>query len=246
MTVVFFVFGLWYGGLFFQSFFLHRYAAHEVFTMSKNMERLSFVLTWFFQGASYLSAYGYGIMHRMHHAHTDTENDPHSPSHDVNLFTMMWRTKRKYQEINLMRINVDQRYTQNVPQWKSFDRFASSSFSRLLWIIVYTSVFIFFVTAWWQWLLFPLTLLMAPIHGVIINWFAHVYGYKNFKMDNTSKNLFHFDFLMMGEAYHNNHHWNANRANFGVKWHEIDVTFLIMKMLHGLGLIHIKSLKIKS
>lgn len=246
MTVVFFVFALWYGGLFFQSFFLHRYAAHEVFTMSKNMERLSFVLTWFFQGASYLSAYGYGIMHRMHHAHTDTENDPHSPSHDVNLFTMMWRTKRKYQEINLMRINVDQRYTQNVPQWKSFDRFASSSFSRLLWIIVYTSVFIFFATAWWQWLLFPLTLLMAPIHGVIINWFAHVYGYKNFKMDNTSKNLFHLDFLMMGEAYHNNHHWNANRANFGVKWHEIDVTFLIMKMLHGLGLIHIKSLKIKS
>ena len=105
------------------------------------MERLAFVLTWFFQGSSYLSAYGYGVMHRMHHAHTDTENDPHSPSHDANLFAMMWKTRNTYQDINTMRVDVDQRFTQNVPQWKSFDRFASSRFSRLLWISVYASVF---------------------------------------------------------------------------------------------------------
>ena len=67
---------------------------------------------------------------------------------------------------------------------------------------------------------------MAPIHGVIINWFGHIYGYVNFKMKNTSKNLFRFDFLMMGEGYHNNHHKHANRANFGVKWYEIDMTYL--------------------
>ena len=81
MIIVLFVVILWYGGLFFQSFFLHRYAAHQVFTMSKTMERVTFVLTWFFQGSSYLSAYGYGIMHRMHHAYTDTEKDPHSPDY---------------------------------------------------------------------------------------------------------------------------------------------------------------------
>lgn len=79
MIIVIFVLLLWYGGLFFQSFFLHRYAAHQVFTMSKGMERLTFILTWIFQGASYLSPYGYGIMHRMHHAYTDTKDDPHSP-----------------------------------------------------------------------------------------------------------------------------------------------------------------------
>lgn len=56
MTVVLFVIILWYGGLFFQSFFLHRYAAHQVFTMSKSMEKITFILTWIFQGSSYLSA----------------------------------------------------------------------------------------------------------------------------------------------------------------------------------------------
>ncbi len=244
MLIVLFVAVLWYGGLFFQSFFLHRYAAHQVFTMSKTMERITFVLTWIFQGPSYLSAYGYGIMHRMHHAYTDTDKDPHSPSHDDNLFAMMWKTKTIYQDINTQRVEIDQRFTKNVPQWKGFDVFASSRLSRLLWITSYILFFAFFVTAWWQWLLLPITFLMAPIHGVIINWFGHIYGYVNYTMKNTSKNLFRFDFLMMGEGYHNNHHKHATRANFGVKWYEIDITYLIIKVLDAFGFIRLKPIKV--
>lgn len=241
MSIIIFVLVLWYGGLFFQSFFLHRYAAHQVFTMSKTTERIMFVLTWIFQGSSYLSAYGYGIMHRMHHAYTDTEQDPHSPSHDPNLFAMMWKTKTIYQDINQQRIIVDTRFTKDVPQWKSFDNFASSRFSRLLWITIYVLFFVFFATAWWQWLLMPIAILMAPIHGVIINWFGHIYGYVNYKMKNTSKNLFPIDLLMMGEGYHNNHHKHASRANFGEKWHEVDFTYLIIKILNALGVIKLKN-----
>jgi stearoyl-CoA desaturase (Delta-9 desaturase) len=59
---------------------------------------------------------------------------------------------------------------------------------------------------------------------------------------NLSKNLFPFDFLMMGEGYHNNHHKNSCNANFGVKWHEIDITFLIIKVLDILGFIKLKKL----
>ena len=187
MAVILFVLVLWYGGLFFQSFFLHRYAAHQVFTMSMTKETITFILTWIFQGASYLSAYGYGIMHRMHHAYTDTEEDPHSPSHDANIFAMMWKTKTIYQDINKQRITVEPRFTKNIPQWSGFDMFASSRISRLLWITGYILFFAFFATAWWQWLLLPITFLMAPIHGVIINWFGHIYGYVNFAMKNTSK-----------------------------------------------------------
>ena len=240
MVIVIFVLVLWYGGLFFQSFFLHRYAAHQVFTMSKTMERLSFVLTWVFQGPSYLSAYGYGIMHRMHHAHTDTEKDPHSPSHDANILVMMWKTKNIYQDINEQRILVAPQFLNGVPKWKNFDLFAGSKISRILWIAAYLVFFLFFSSNWWEWVLFPITFLMAPVHGAIINWFGHVYGYVNFKMKNTSKNLFPFDFLMMGEGYHNNHHKNANNANFGVKWHEIDFTFLIIKVLDAFGFISLK------
>jgi stearoyl-CoA desaturase (delta-9 desaturase) len=83
--------------------------------------------------------------------------------------------------------------------------------------------------------------MMAPIHGVIINWFGHIYGYVNFKTTDTSKNLFRFDFLMMGEGYHNNHHKYSSRANFGgVHWYEIDVTYLIIRVLNSLGVIRLK------
>jgi stearoyl-CoA desaturase (delta-9 desaturase) len=126
MKVVLFVTILWYSGLFFQTFFLHRYAAHQVFTMSKLSERVCFVLTWLCQGSNYLSAYGYGVMHRMHHAYADTEKDPHSPKYDKNLLAMMWRTKNTYQDINKKRVEVDAKFTKNVPQWERFDAFASS------------------------------------------------------------------------------------------------------------------------
>ena len=50
---------------------------------------------------------------------------------------------------------------------------------------------------------------------------------------------------MMGEGYHNNHHKYASRANFGVKWYEIDITYLIIKILDAVGLIQLKTIKIK-
>jgi len=240
MEIVIFIIVLWYSGLFFQTFFLHRYAAHQTFTMSRSAEKVCYVLTWVFQGANYLSAYGYGVMHRMHHAYADTDKDPHSPKYDANLFAMMWRTKKVYSDINKMRVDIAEKFTKNVPQWKRFDAFASSWGSRLFWGILYTLFFVAFADTWWQWLLLPVAYLMAPIHGVIINWFAHIYGYTNFKVKDTSKNLLPFDFLMMGEGYHNNHHTHGGRANFGVRWFEIDITYCIMVVLDRLGLIKLK------
>ncbi len=241
MTILIFIIVLWYSGLFFQTFFLHRYAAHQTFKMSPLREKICFILTWITQGSNYLSAYGYGVMHRMHHAYADTENDPHSPKYDPNPLAMMWRTKNIYTQINNKEILVDEKFTKNVPQWEAFDKFASSWTSRIIWGVLYTLFFVKFATEWWQWLFLPVAFLMAPIHGMIINWFAHVYGYTNFKVSDTSKNLLPFDFLMLGESYHNNHHRYGGRANFGgVRWHEIDPTYQIIKLLDKLNLIQLK------
>ncbi|MCC5946444.1 MAG: acyl-CoA desaturase [Bernardetiaceae bacterium] len=246
MAVIIFTIILWYSGLFFQSFFLHRYAAHQSFTMSKLGERICFILTWITQGSNYLSAYGYGVMHRMHHAFADTEDDPHSPMYSPSLFAMMWRTRNIYSDVVRHRIEVEDRFTRNVPKWDTFDRFATSWASRIGWGLAYTAFFFYFATAWWQWLLLPVAYLMAPIHGVIINWFAHKYGYRNFKVGDTSRNLLPFDWLMMGEAYHNNHHKYGDRANFGgVRWHEIDVTYVVMRVLHAFNIIKLKPARVK-
>lgn len=234
----------WYLSLFFQTFFLHRYASHHAFTMSKPMEKVFFVLTWIFQGSNYLSAYGYGVMHRMHHAFADTENDPHSPKYDETIWNMMWKTKTIYTDITDGRMVVEKRFSDGVPRWESFDKFARSWPSRVFWGLVYTAVYAVFATQWWLWLLLPLQFFLSPIHGAIINWFAHKYGYRNFEVRDTSKNFLPVDFLMMGESYHNNHHKHANRPNFGgIRWHEIDPTYQVIRLLNFLGVIRINKVK---
>lgn len=228
----------WYLSLFFQTFFLHRYAAHKAFTMSPFWEKVFFVLTWFFQGSNYLSPYGYGVMHRMHHAFADTPNDPHSPKYDESLFKMMWKTKSIYSDITNKKVEVDKRFTDGVPEWQAFDKFARSWVSRLLWGAAYFSVYWAFADVWWLWLFLPIQFILSPVHGAIINWFAHLYGYRNFEVGDTSKNFLPVDFLMMGESYHNNHHKHGSRANFGgVRWHEIDPTYQVIKVLNLVGII---------
>jgi stearoyl-CoA desaturase (delta-9 desaturase) len=235
----------WYLSLFFQTFFLHRYAAHAAFTMSKFTEKVFFVLTWIFQGSNYLSPYGYGVMHRMHHAFADTPSDPHSPTYDETIFKMMWKTKTIYSAIAAKKVIPEDRFVEGVPQWQAFDVFARSWVSRLIWGIVYFGIYWMYVDAWWLWLLLPMQWMFSPIHGAIINWFAHKYGYTNFKVGDTSKNFLPVDILMMGESYHNNHHKYGSRANFGgIRWHEIDPTYQVIKVLNFFKIIKLKDQKI--
>jgi stearoyl-CoA desaturase (Delta-9 desaturase) len=97
-----------------------------------------------------------------------------------------------------------------------------------------------------MYLLIPIHILIWPVHGTIANWFAHKYGYANFKMNNTARNLLPVDILMLGESYHNNHHKYPASVNFGgVRWHEIDPVYPVIQLLHWLRIIKIKSLSFK-
>jgi stearoyl-CoA desaturase (delta-9 desaturase) len=240
MIILIFFLAHWYLSLFSQTFFLHRYAAHGMFTMSKGWEKFFYIVTYITQGSSFLSPKAYGIMHRLHHAYADTELDPHSPKYSANLWDMMYKTKNFYHSILLGKDNIDPKFKKNVPDWKFIEWLGDTWGSRLAWGVFYTLFYIQFATHWWMFLLLPFHYLMGPVHGAIINWFAHKVGYINFVVNDTAKNLLPFDFFMMGEGYHNNHHKLGGRANFGVKWHEFDPTYPVILLLNGLHIIHLK------
>ncbi|MFL5810708.1 MAG: acyl-CoA desaturase [Flavisolibacter sp.] len=230
IIIIFFI-AHWYLSLFAQSFFHHRYAAHRAFTMSPFWEKFFFIFSYVTQGSSYMSPRVYGIMHRIHHAYTDTEDDPHSPAYDKNLFSMMLRTSVTYVNIMKGRMHVEDRFTKNVPKWGWFDRWGNTWTSRMLWTAFYVWFYMTFAPSEWWYLLIPVHIAMGPVHGVIINWFAHKYGSVNFETDNTSRNLFKVDLLMMGEAYHNNHHKFPSRTNFAIKKGEFDPTYPLILLL---------------
>lgn len=225
--------------LFTQTFFLHRYAAHKMFTMSRFWEKVFYVLSWIFQGASYLSPFTYGRMHRMHHAYADTEKDVHSPKYDKTIWRMMNKTKNIYTSIHYGETVLEEKFLGDLPEWNAFDKFAHSWGSRIGWAALYLAFYIHFATEWWMYLFLPINLLMSPIHGAIINWFAHKIGYRNHKVYDTSTNLFPVEIIMLGEGLHNNHHKEGTRANFAQKWFEFDPTYMVILILHGIRVIKI-------
>lgn len=234
----------WYVSLFFQSFFHHRYAAHGHCSMSKGWEKFFHVMCFITQGSSYISAAAYGMMHRLHHAHTDTEHDPHSPHYSLNAFHMMWITRNNYINIYKGHTDVASKYRKDLPYWDSFDKIVHTWPMRTLWALVYIGVYSQLATQWWHWLFLPLSLSMGSLQGMAVNWWAHRFGYENFKMRNTSKNILPVDLFFVGEAFHNNHHRHPGRPNNAFRWFELDWTYQGMRLMSAMGIIKMRGAKV--
>ena len=231
----------WYLSLFFQSFFHHRFAAHNICSMSRFWEKMFHVCCFITQGSSYISARTYGMMHRLHHAHTDKPEDPHSPANSNTVFHMLLDTRNNYHGIYKGKISVEEKYKKDLPEWKAFDKLVHNWVARTLWSIAWLAVYLHFATAWWQFLFLPLTLGMGALQGLAVNWWAHKWGYENYTMANTSKNILPVDLIFLGEAYHNNHHKHPTRPNNAHRWFELDPTYHLMRGMHSLRIIKLKT-----
>jgi stearoyl-CoA desaturase (delta-9 desaturase) len=240
MAVFTFFVSHWFGSLFFQTFFHHRYASHKMFTMNKFWERFFHFCTYVSQGASYLTPRAYAIMHRMHHAFSDTEKDPHSPNFFKDVIGLMMHTRRIFHGLATNTLKVSPKFLGNYPVWDGLDKFGYGWLSRILWIVGYVIFYVFFATEWWMYLLLPIHCLMGPIHGAIVNWCGHKYGYQNYNNDDHSKNTLPFDFLMLGELFQNNHHKHPNSPNFATRWWEIDPVYPILRVLHWANVIKLR------
>ncbi|WP_069657993.1 acyl-CoA desaturase [Arcticibacter eurypsychrophilus] len=240
MYILLFFVAHWFSSLFFQTVFLHRYASHKVFTTSKFFERVLFLMTYICQGSSYLNPRAYATMHRDHHAFSDTEKDPHSPHFFRDVFQMMWATVLTFRDHVKLSKEKSIKGNPSYPEWPILDRIGSSIASRLVFGGLYTWFYIEFATHWWMFLLLPIHFLMGPLHGAIVNWCGHKYGYSNFNNNDHSKNTTPFDFLMLGELFQNNHHRFPNSANFGHRWFEVDPIYPVIKFMHWIHLIRLR------
>ncbi len=237
MAIFIFLVAHWQISVFCQSFFLHRYGAHRQFEMSKGWERFFHLLTFVSQGASYLSPRGYAILHRMHHAFSDTPKDPHSPTNYGNVFTMMAATKIRYDDYAHDRKDPEPRFDGGYPEWPIVNKLGRSWVTRILFGTAYTVFYIQFATEAWMFALLPIHFLMGPIHGAIVNWCGHKYGYRNFASEDVSRNTLVVDFLTGGELFQNNHHKFGMSPNFAVRWFEIDTTYQMMRLFSALKII---------
>ena len=242
MVIVYFFIAHYFLSIFCQTFFLHRYGAHHMFKMNKFWERFFHLLTYVAQGSSYLNPRAYALLHRQHHAYSDTPRDPHTPSLYGNVFTMMWATKKRYEAICERTAEVDSSMTkEHFPEWPLLDKIGLNRMSNIAWVVFYVIFYAVFATSAWQWLLLPVQILMGPVHGAIVNWCGHKYGYRNFKVSDESRNTLIFDFVTFGELFQNNHHRFGTDPNFAQRWFEIDPTYIMIRCLSALRIVELPS-----
>jgi sn-1 stearoyl-lipid 9-desaturase len=221
---------LWW---FVQSFGLgigyHRLLSHRGFKTSKSFE---YFLTFLASIAMQAGAITWVTSHRIHHAFTDTDSDPHSPiekgfwwSHIGWIFKGAAQlndeaTHKKYSP-DLMKDKVHvflNRYYVVPTIVLGLILLAIGGWSMVLW-----GIFLRVVWAWHcTWL---------------VNSAAHLWGTRRFETKEDSKNNGFVALLTWGEGWHNNHHAHPTSARHGLTWYEFDINWLQLKVLEKIGLI---------
>jgi stearoyl-CoA desaturase (delta-9 desaturase) len=76
------------------------------------------------------------------------------------------------------------------------------------------------------------------IHHVTwsINSVCHLWGGRTYHTHDESRNNFVFAVLAFGEGWHNNHHAFPTSARHGLKWWQIDMSYIAIRTLEMLGL----------
>jgi len=217
----------WIASVFFQSFFQHRYAAHRMYTMKPRTERALHLLTYLVQGPSFLSPRGYAILHRQHHAFSDTDRDPHSPMHGFWWSHVGWILSGRYGDTHLEDVPDLARF----PELRFLDRHD--------WIGPWALAVTCWLIGGWSGLVvgfFGSTLLVW--HATfLVNSAAHVFGRRRYDTNDTSRNSVFVAVATMGEGWHNNHHHDPNAARQGRRWYELDPTFGVLRVLRWLGFV---------
>lgn len=244
-TILLFFASHWVLSVLAQTLFLHRYASHSYYAMSPFWEKTAYFMTMIIQGPSFLNPRAYALMHRMHHAYSDTERDPHSPHQQPNFLKMMWQTAVTFAGIIDGSVIVPEKFhSQHLPAWPAVDKISGNWYFRIALGSLYAFFYLAFVPAGQEWLyaLLPIHWIIGPIHGAMVNWGGHKYGYVNFRNSKDhSKNTLPIDFLIGGELYQNNHHGKANSPNFAHRWFELDYGYQVMKFLRLVGIIHFET-----
>ena len=153
---------------------------------------------------------------------------------------MMIATKNMYMNYLQFKIQPEPAFQGNYPEWPVVDKIGNSWAWRIACGLFYIGFYIAFANHWWLYILLPIHFLMGPLHGAIVNWCGHKYGYSNFDNNDHSKNTTPIDFLMLGELFQNNHHRHPNSPNFAKRWFEIDPVYPVMKALHWVRIIRLR------
>ncbi|HKZ77145.1 MAG TPA: fatty acid desaturase [Pyrinomonadaceae bacterium] len=168
--------------------------------------------------------------HRIHHAHTDREGDPHTPRDGGWWAHIGWILKGTAQ---LHDNAVLKHYAPDLMR----DRFYVwlTRFYYVPLIIVGLGLLAFGGPRVMIWGVFLRVTL--GLHATwLVNSATHLWGRRRFDTGEDSRNSWWVAILTFGEGWHNNHHAHPTSARHGLKWYEIDFNWWGIRTLELLKL----------
>jgi stearoyl-CoA desaturase (delta-9 desaturase) len=219
--------------------FYHRGLAHQSVTLSPGLRRLVIATGVWVTG---LDPKGWACMHRLHHAHSDTPLDPHSPV-NVGIFGVFSAQLRSYKRV-LRKLIQGNRELEGVVRDLDFP--VSRLNRRGLWLAPYLA-HLGVAAALALALRSPLAglayfagLMSHPVQGWLVNSFGHAKGYRTFPLADDSRNNTLVGLFVMGEGYQNNHHRYPRSAKFSLLWREVDLGYVFCRLFDAVGLLEIR------
>ncbi len=163
--------------------------------------------------------------HRVHHAYTDRPQDPHSPNRGFWWAHIFWLFA--YDEV----LDESTKYERFVPELvrDPVHRFISKTD---VWQQVLLAAVLFAFGGWPFVVWGTVVRIVVVYHATwLVNSAAHVWGYRTYETGEASRNNWWVAILTYGEGWHNNHHAYPTSAAHGLRWWELDATYLTIRLL---------------
>ena len=204
----------------------HRLLTHRSFKAPKWLE---YTLTVFGSMAIQDDAPKWVATHRIHHAFTETDRDPHSTRPGLFWAHMGWVLKGTAQDYDEM---ILKKYVPDLMKDK-FHVF----FAKYYYVPLIVSAFLFYAVGGWSMVLWGVFL--RVVVGWHTTWFvnslAHLFGERSFETKDDSTNNWFVAILTFGEGWHNNHHAFPTSARHGLKWYQFDMNWITIGIFKRLG-----------
>ena len=205
----------------------HRVLTHRSLRLRKPLEYLlAFLGTLALQG----DPIRWVAVHRKHHAHADTSDDPHTIGLGFRWAHVDW----------LYRHNVaypsDEEIARYVPDLYADPFYRALQYLALpMQLALAIALFLLGGLPWVVWGIF--VRLVFSYHSTwFVNSAAHMLGYRTYRTGDESTNCWWVALLAFGEGWHNNHHAFPFSARHGLRWFEVDMTWWHVRLLAFLRL----------
>jgi len=197
----------------------HRYFSHRTFKTSRVFQ---FVLALLAMSSAQQGVLWWAAHHRNHHKYSDEPEDIHSPRQRGFWWShMFWIFSTRHKHVDYGRIKDFARY----PELRWLDR--HDLLIAVAWGFVLYAIGGATALFWGHFIS-----LVASWHVTFcINSLAHVWGSRRYATGDDSRNNPLLAVLTFGEGWHNNHHHYQRSARQGFYWWELDITYLVLKLL---------------